>query len=276
MTYKDICERLEAAGIDGNIPHEAALLVERFCNIPTSELIFRKSEELSSRELALAVEKRCTHYPLQYILGEWYFCNEVYEVNEHCLIPREDTERLVETAAELLPQGARFADLCTGSGCIAISLVAKRQDLSGVCVDIFPETLALAKKNAEKNRVSERLSFALGDVLDGGFMDELGAFDAIISNPPYIPTEVVDNELASELSHEPRAALDGGDDGLVFYSKMIREYGKFLTENGLFLFEIGFDQGESIRTLAEDNGYSCEILRDYGGNDRVAVLRPVA
>ena len=133
--------------------------------------------------------------------------------------------------------------------------------------------MALAKKNAERNGVSERLSFVLGDVLDGEFMSELGVFDAIISNPPYIPTDVVDNSLALELSHEPRAALDGGRDGLVFYRKLISEYGKYTADGGKMLFEIGFDQGESIRALADENGYSCEIFADYGGNDRVAVLK---
>ena len=272
MTYKEICNALSAAGID-SFAREAAMLLNFYCSVPESEIIFRKNENFESPELLAAVQKRCLHYPLQYIFGEWSFCGEVYEVNENCLIPREDTERLVEKAAELLPRGARFVDLCTGSGCIAISLLARRRDLRGVCVDIFPETLALAKKNAERNGVSERLSFVLGDVLDGEFMSELGVFDAIISNPPYIPTDVVDNSLALELSHEPRAALDGGRDGLVFYRKLISEYGKYTADGGKMLFEIGFDQGESIRALADENGYSCEIFADYGGNDRVAVLK---
>lgn len=272
MTYKEICNALMAAGID-SAAREAAMLLSFYCSVPESEIIFRKNEDFESAELMAAVEKRCMHYPLQYIFGEWYFCGEVYEVNENCLIPREDTERLVEKAAELLPVGARFIDLCTGSGCIAISLLAKRRDLEGVCVDVFPETLALAKKNAERNCVSDRLSFVLSDVLDGEFMSELGSFDAIISNPPYIPTEVVDSSLAAELSHEPRAALDGGHDGLIFYRKLISEYGKYLADGGKMLFEIGFDQGESVSALAEADGYSCEIFSDYGGNDRVAVLK---
>jgi release factor glutamine methyltransferase len=166
-------------------------------------------------------------------------------------------------------------DLCTGSGCIAISLLCERPDLTGVAVELYERTLALAKRNAVRNGVTEeRLTLLQGDVLRGDFLAGLGTFDAILSNPPYIPTATVDT-LAIELSHEPRAALDGGEDGLVFYRRMLeRDYRAALRTGGRFAFEIGYDQAEALRQLSE--GDDCRILRDLGGCDRVAVITPRA
>jgi release factor glutamine methyltransferase len=209
-------------------------------------------------------------------LGTWGFWREEYEVSPACLIPRPDTELLVEYAAKHLPPGARFVDLCTGSGCIAISLLCERPDLCGVAVDLFEETLTLAKRNARRNGVdADRLTFVRGDVLDGAFMRELGQFDAIISNPPYITPAVIDT-LEKELSFEPRAALDGGEDGLVFYRRMIAgtDYRGAVRENGCFIFEIGYDQGHALQYLAHQNGFTCALHRDLGGQHRMAVLSP--
>ena len=127
MTYNEICNLLEAADIENN-RGEAAMLICHFCNISKVELLMRSNEDFASEELDAAVIKRCSHYPLQYILGIWEFCHESYRVNEHTLIPRQDTELLVELAAKLLPPDARFIDLCTGSGCVAISTLAARED----------------------------------------------------------------------------------------------------------------------------------------------------
>ena len=270
MTYNEISMALADAGIE-NHRGEASMLICRFCGINQADLLLRHDDDFDNEELEAAVIKRCSHYPLQYILGYWDFYNETYRVTEDTLIPRQDTEKLVELAVRLLPEKARIIDLCTGSGCVAISTLAARTDCRGVAVDIFQSTLDVARENAESNRVGERLGFLCEDVLSPTFMDELGKFDCILSNPPYIETKQI-ALLDEELSFEPEAALDGGDDGLGFYRVIIGQYGKYLAPTGFMLLEIGCDQGRSVAAIASSAGFRTEIYKDYGGNDRVAVL----
>ena len=229
-------------------------------------------EDIISDELEIALRKREEHIPLQYIIGKWDFFRQTYIVNENCLIPRSDTEILVENAIELLPKGAHFLDLCTGSGCIAISTLAERVDTSAVMVDKFVQTLELAKENAELNGVADRARAMLFDVLcDENELNGM-RFDAILSNPPYIRPEVIEG-LSQEVKKEPYAALYGGDDGLIFYNKIIADYSIYLKENGFFLFEIGYDQADSLREIAKKYGFTCEIIKDYSSNDRVAYIK---
>ncbi len=271
MTYNEICISLANAEIENN-RGETAMLICHFCNVTKADLLLRRDEDFDSPELAEAVQKRCQHYPLQYILGYWDFCNETYKVTENTLIPRQDTEKLVELAIKLIPENARIIDLCTGSGCVAISTLAARQDCHAVAVDLFAETLAVARENAEANGVGDRMGFLAQDVLYPAFMDSLGTFDAIVSNPPYIETHQI-SLLDDELSYEPRAALDGGDDGLDFYRVIIGEYGEYLSDSGIMLLEIGCDQAKSVSAIAAAAGMRCEIYKDYGGNDRIAYLK---
>ena len=264
MKFSDICDRLKACGIE-NYLQEAEILVESFCGSVSIEA------EYESTRLEEAIKKRCSGYPLQYIIGKWWFCRCEFEVSEDCLVPRPDTECVVEEAIKLLPFGARFADLCTGSGCIAISLLDLRRDVCGVAVELYPKTLEIARRNAVRNSVEERLDFTEGDVLSGSVLGN-GKFDAIISNPPYIRSEVVD-ALTGEVRYEPRAALDGGEDGLIFYRAIAERYASNLKDGGHFVFEIGYDQAEDIRKIAQSCGFSCRIVKDLGGNDRVAILQ---
>ena len=270
MTYNEICMALAGAEIENN-RGEAAMLICHFCGLNKAELLGRRDEDFVSEALAEAVRRRCEHYPLQYILGIWDFCHETYRVTENTLIPRQDTEKLVELAVRLMPSGARFIDLCTGSGCVAISTLAARQDCRAVAVDLFPQTLDVARENAETNGVGDRLGLIGGDVLEPSFMEELGRFDCILSNPPYIETQKI-GLLDEELSFEPAAALDGGDDGLKFYRAIIGSYGKYLTDAGIMLLEIGCDQARAVTAVAHANGFKCEVYKDFGGNDRVAYL----
>ena len=271
MTYNEICAALANAEIE-NHRGETAMLICHFCNVTKAELLLRHDEDFDSPELEAAVIKRCNHYPLQYILGYWSFCNETYKVTENTLIPRQDTEKLVELAIKLLPENARIIDLCTGSGCVAISTLATRQDCTAVAVDLFPETLDVARENAESNGVGDRMGFLAQDVLFPSFMEPLGKFDCILSNPPYIETNQIPL-LDEELFYEPKAALDGGDDGLDFYRIIIGEYGEYLSDSGAMLLEIGCDQAKSVTAIATASGMRCEIYKDYGGNDRVAYLK---
>ncbi len=272
MTYHQICRALAAAGIE-NAPAEAAMLMAHFCQLNQAELFLRRDEDFDSPALAEALQKRCERYPLQYILGRWDFCRETYRVNEHTLIPRPDTEHLVELAIKTLPPGGRFIDLCTGSGCVAISTLSGRPDCHGMGVDLFEATLATAEENARLNGVDDRLTLLLADVLAPQWMEALGPFDCILSNPPYIPTETV-STLEAELFFEPAAALCGGADGLDFYRAIIGQYGPYLKPGGSILLEIGYDQAVSVAALAAASGFDCRIYKDYGGNDRVAALTP--
>ena len=240
-------------------------------NVENADLEARMlCEKLAGEALEQAVQKRCTHYPLQYILGEWGFYRESYEVSEHCLVPRPDTEHLVEQAIARLPKGARFLDLCTGSGCVAISTLCSRPDTSAVAVDLFEETLALAARNAVRNGVDARVTFRRADVLAG--CEEEGVYDAILSNPPYIRADVMPT-LSDEVKCEPPAALLGGEDGLDFYRAILLKWKKALKRGGFFLFEIGYDQAQDLKALADAHGLCATVFRDYGGNDRVVLLQ---
>ncbi len=264
MTFNEIYNKLRHAGIE-NARGEAEILIHEMIGELSPDTDYTDSKLLS------AIEKRCERYPLQYIIGKWWFARCEIEVGEDCLVPRPDTETVVEEAIKLLPRNASFADLCTGSGCIAIALCDLREDLCGVAVELYPKTLDIAKRNAVRNNVEDRLDFIQGDVLSGDVLADRKFF-AIISNPPYIKSEVIDT-LEKEVLFEPRAALDGGNDGLVFYRTMVKKYRKNLEDGGCFIFEIGYDQGADIKRIAEDNGFSCIIKKDLGGCDRVAILR---
>ncbi len=263
MRYGELVERLRAAEIE-NASGEARLLLEHFCGGAELE------REYDSEELTAAVEKRCGRYPLQYILGKWWFARCELEVNEHCLVPRPDTELLVELAQKRLPENAVFADLCTGSGCIAIATLDLRPDTAADAYELYPETLSLAARNAAKNKVAERFTPILGDVLEKALLGDK-RYDAILSNPPYIQSGVIDT-LEKEVLQEPRTALDGGEDGLLFYRAILKNFAENLKDGGFFLFEIGYDQGEDLKKLALEQGFSCEIKKDLGGCDRAALL----
>ncbi|MBQ8357297.1 MAG: peptide chain release factor N(5)-glutamine methyltransferase [Clostridia bacterium] len=257
MTEEDIRQRLLSAGVE-NARHEARLL----------------AEALTGDRLAAAVERRCTGYPLQYLLGEWWFYRESYEVSEDCLIPRADTELLVEKAVKLLPPRARFLDLCTGSGCVAVSTLCARTDTHATAVELFSKTLELAARNGARNGVADRMEPLLADVLEAPPEDlPQGGFDAILSNPPYIRTDVMPT-LQREVQYEPVAALCGGMDGLDFYRSILDRWGKLLTPTGFLLLEIGYDQGEALCRLGAERGWKTTVFKDLGGNDRVVLLEP--
>ncbi len=273
MTLTELTRRLSACGIE-SAADEARMLAAHVAGCEPSALRLLADAPLPdpNGRLEMLVARREAREPLQYLLGTWGFWRQEYEVSPDCLIPRPDTETLVDFAVRWLPHGARVLDLCTGSGCIAVSLLCERPDLTGVAVDLYENTLAVARRNAVRNGVGEeRLTFLRGDVLQGDFLADLGTFDAILSNPPYIPTATVAT-LAPELTFEPRAALDGGEDGLIFYRRMLQpDYRAALREGGVLAFEIGYDQGDALRALASE--WQCDVLRDLGGCDRVAVIR---
>lgn len=247
------------------------------------------SEHFSGQDYENAVIRYQNGEPLAYIIGEWYFYGLTFKLNRHCLIPRPDTEHVVEKAIELTPKGGAVLDLCTGSGCIAVSLVKNRPDIRACAVDISTEALRCAEINARENGVdaqsfiecnpkrsdalkipekSGMIAFTEADIFDLSLPEN--SFDMIISNPPYIKTEVL--PTLDTVRHEPVTALDGGEDGMKFYRHMVQSFYPALKKDGKFIFEIGYDQAQDMQSLAEERGLSCEIFKDYGGNDRVAVL----
>lgn len=208
---------------------------------------------------------------LAYIIGEWYFWRHYFKLNADCLIPRPDTECLVETAIKLLKKGGSFVDLCTGSGCIGLSILDERPDCPhGLMIDISQKALDAARENATLLGLTDRATFLCADLISE---DPPGnqKFDLIISNPPYIRTNDIKNYPS--LEKEPFSALDGGEDGLVFYRRFLSAFADNLADDGSFIFEIGYDQADDIRKIASDHGFSAKIETDLGGNDRVAILK---
>ena len=251
MTLTEIENALRNAGID-NYRGEAYILKEEFCGA----------------ELENALARRINREPLQYIIGKWDFFKEEYFVSPDCLISRNDTEVLVEWLVKNLPQGARFPALCTGSVCIAASTAKNRPDITANASDISEGAPAPAKINSAHNGVSS-VEFFLADVTKKGEVDT--EFDCIVSNPPYIKSAVVDT-LEKELFHEPRIALDGGEDGMDFYRAIVENFGANLKKGGFFAFEMGYDQRGEAETLASEHGLKFTAIYDYGGNFRVAIM----
>ena len=267
MKLTEAIALLNEAGID-SARHDARMLFEFVGKVEKSRLLFPDAF-CDLPELTDAVKRRANREPLQYILGEVDFYRESYNVNKSCLIPRADTEILVDYAVKHLPDGCRFVDVCTGSGCVAVSTLKNTRDTQAVAIDISEDALAVAKQNAIKNSVSDRVEFVCADALTTAIG---GTFFALLSNPPYV-TEAAYESLAPEIYYEPKIAFVGGTDGLDFYKRLIELYKDRLDNAGFFAFEIGFDQACALSDLASAYGMRCEIIKDYSSNDRVAVLR---
>lgn len=211
------------------------------------------------------ISRRSKHIPLQHIVGTQWFMGLEFEVNEHVLIPRQDTEVLVEETLKVLKGGERVLDMCTGSGCIIISIAKNAGLLSAIGADVSEDALRVAKRNAKKNDVD--VKFVQSDLFS-----ELGdmKYDVIVSNPPYIETEEINHLMPEVREHEPMLALDGGADGLVFYRKIINESGKFLNDGGYLLFEVGHNQADEVCRLMEEAGFKNVIsIKDLCGIKRV-------
>lgn len=225
-------------------------------------------EELSSfRQM---VKARAQRMPVAYILGEKEFMGHSFRVTPDVLIPRPDTEILVEEAIRLLAEkeAPRIVDIGTGSGAILLSVLKGTEGSTGVAVDLSPAALAVAKSNGERLGLADRAEFRLGDL----YAPVDGLFDAILSNPPYIPVRDMEG-LSPEVKQEPEMALVGGADGLDFYRRLIDDAPRYLKEGGIVLFEVGIGEAQDVAELGKRRGFSAQrILPDYAGIDRVVVL----
>ena len=264
MNFSEICEKLKNAGIE-DADYEAYVIAYELCGISYAHLKAFPETELCGIDNAVA--RRVSGEPLQYIIGRWEFYGLPFAVKSGCLIPRADTETLVELAVKMIPKGVGFADLCSGSGCIGISVLANRPDLECISVDLFDVPLELTSSNADQNRVSDRLTVVKADILSEFSLPD--GIEFILSNPPYIRSDVVPT-LDGTVLCEPHTALDGGEDGLVFYRRILDVC---MEKRIPALLEIGFDQGEELCLLSCERGLECKIYKDLSGNDRVAEIK---
>jgi len=249
---------------------EAVELIYHFTGKPLDWCLINRSARLPNA-IEQAAAKRASGIPLQYITGRAWFYGDRYLVTPDVLIPQPDTECLVEAAEKHLTTGSRLLDLCTGSGCIAISLL-KRVLANGIAIDLSVPALDVARRNAEIHKIGARLSFIQADVLDSPLIPELVAqSDLIVSNPPYINTDVIDT-LPPEVRNEPRMALNGGADGMLFYHRFILDCAGLMKPSAMMFLEIGYDQADRILKLCNHAEVNCEFNRDYGGNCRVAII----
>lgn len=279
MTYRELYEYGQLRLVENEIAEaalDARLLLEYICHTDRNELIVHGDRECSDLEeqfYRMTIDRRASHIPLQHITGVQEFMGLTFKVNEHTLIPRQDTEILVEEAMRHLSDGMRILDMCTGSGCILLSLLKYSNECEGIGIDISDQALAVARENAKRLELDavflEGDLFApLADFVSEKTTDRL--FDLVVSNPPYIETAVIETLMPEVREHEPVLALDGMEDGLHFYRRIVSEAPAHMRKGAYLFFEIGCEQGEAVKTLMQEGGFEqVEILKDYAGLDRV-------
>ena len=306
MTYRECYEKgclaLQAAGIE-EAALDARLLLEAVCGTNRNDLLVHGEQPVTpeAEEKYLNwIGQRAEHIPLQQLTGEQDFMGLTFTVNENVLIPRQDTEILVEEVLKELHDGMRVLDMCTGSGCILISLLHYSNGCEGLGVDLSAEALKVAQRNAERilredfsenqdcvvttfetesddaetaintveNDTVGRVRFLQSDL----FENVEGKFEIIVSNPPYIASDEIEKLMPEVRDYEPRMALDGTEDGLEFYRRIIEEAGQYLVSSGMLFFEIGYDQGQAVSELMREHGYrEVQVVQDYAGLDRVVL-----
>ena len=263
-------DELTAHSVD-NASVDAWYLLEHIYGISRVDFLIRRNDLFDEAQMKQSadyqalIRRRSEGYPVQYLTGNTEFMGLPFFVNESVLIPRQDTEVLVETALAMMKPECRLLDMCTGSGCILLSLAKLGTVAEGVGVDISEGALKVAERNRENLGLSQ-VRLVHSDL----FESVEGVFDMIVSNPPYIPTEDIEDLMREVRDHEPHLALDGSKDGLLFYRKLAEESGRYLVPGGSLLFEIGYDQGEAVSQLLDQAGFKdIHVKKDLAGLDRV-------
>ena len=271
QAYEEGIERLKEAGIE-EAGLDAWYLLEYVTGINRATYFADSNQEMKDSHRATyqaLISERETRIPLQHLTGVQEFMGLEFRVNEHVLIPRQDTEILVETALEKIntKKPLRVLDMCTGSGCILLSVLSygrKKCEITGVGVDVSDKALQVEKENARNLQVDAE--WIESDLFSG--VSE--KFDMILSNPPYIPSAVIKTLQPEVREHDPLLALDGKEDGLYFYRKIIEESRNYLQPGGWLIFEIGAEQGEAVSSYLKQNGFvQVAVKKDLTGLDRV-------
>lgn len=283
MTFEEAYNRgkdilIKAGVADALI--DARLLLEEAAQVNKAYLLMHANEELklSCEDSAedsyfRMIDMRAKRIPLQHIVGYQDFMSLRFKVNNNVLVPRFDTEVLVEEALKHVHDGMRILDMCTGSGCILVSILKYSNDCCGVGVDISGKALEVAKENADillSDRTDVDVTFIKSDLFNE--LNKENKFDVVVSNPPYIQTEVIKTLDSEVKDHDPIIALDGGRDGLDFYRRIIDNAGDYLNPGGVIIFEIGYDEAQEVLNLLGRAGYiNVSVIKDLSGLDRVVV-----
>ncbi|GJL84610.1 MAG: release factor glutamine methyltransferase [Micavibrio sp.] len=271
--YKKAQERLATGAIDSP-DLDARLIIKAVLNVADADFITCSDISVSDQDnqtIELMIERRLAGEPVSRILGEREFWGLSFKITPDVLDPRPDTETIIEAALKRF--GARppqsIVDLGTGSGCILIALLHEWPSAQGVAVDVSENALSVAKENAERHKVADRIRFVEGDW--GQDINE--SFDLIVSNPPYIPQAIIPNLAPEVQNHDPILALQGGEDGLQAYRAIFSQLKPLMNEDAVALFEIGYDQQNDVVRLAEESRFSIEgIYADLAGNQRVVEI----
>ena len=271
MTVEELVRKgikeLESASVP-EAQTNAMYLLEYALHINRMEYLLDKQRKVSKEEeekYGSVIATRKSRIPLQHITGEQEFMGYPFLVNEHVLIPRQDTEILVEEAVKLA-NGKRILDMCTGSGCIILSMEQLCEPQYAMGVDISKDALAVARENGK--RFDSKVNWLQSDLFD----KVTEKFDVIVSNPPYIEKDEIPKLMEEVRCHEPNLALDGGEDGLDFYRRIITESRQYLESGGYLCFEIGYNQGEEVSSLMREAGFlECRVVKDLAGLDRVVI-----
>ncbi|MBQ2136134.1 MAG: peptide chain release factor N(5)-glutamine methyltransferase [Clostridia bacterium] len=268
--YNKTKKELAAAGIEDYV-FEAKQILRHITGFSNVQIISNPHKKLSLFEennLTAIIKQRLIRYPLQYIIGEWGFYGGNFKVGPGVLVPRADTETLIDIALEFLKdrENSQVCDLCTGSGCIGITVAREKSDSFVTAVEKYEEALRYARENAKLNG-TENIEFISGDVFEGAGAEK--QYDLILSNPPYIPPEEM-KEISPEAKFEPETALLGGEDGLDFYRAIIKGYKASLVDGGMMAFEVGMGEAEAVAELMKNQGF-CDIgtRQDAAGIERV-------
>ncbi len=268
MRYSELKARLsrisDCPSLEAEIMIEAALGIE-----PAAELCMGEAE-LQSEELEKMLLAREARRPLQYIVGKTWFYGGEFKVDESTLIPRPDTELLVERAIKTAKRDARLLDIGTGSGCIPISVLRYRPDIRATAVDISAGALSVARENAERHSVGSKVALKRLDIMSE---TPEGKYDIVVSNPPYIPRDDI-KALEPELSFEPIGALDGGEDGLDFYRRITELAPDLIEDGGYLMLEVGIGEADAVERLGERAGLTPDgRYRDIQGIERVVTFK---
>lgn len=261
-----------AGQIKENGRFEAELMVMKALQLNRTELVINSKLPLMPQDLKninAMLKRRLDGEPLQYILNEAEFMSLDFSVQQGVLIPRSDTETLVELVLDKThDKDVKIADICTGSGCIGISLAHYNKNSVVDLFDVSDVAIETAKSNIERHNLSERVHIYKTDILRE---HPTGMYDIIVSNPPYIEKSVIDTLQTEVKDYEPLIALDGGDDGLLFYRRITEIAHKFLKKGGILAYEIGYNQAKSVSELMAENFRNIEVFKDLCNNDRVVI-----